>query len=221
MERLESAGTSLRDRVLIRLLFRLGCRISEALGIGLEDVDFEQGTITIQHLKTRSRLSCQQCGAHPARILRFCPGCGQASQKAVAQQRHHRRMRRLPVDDYTLDMIKEHAAAGSPVRKDGKLLLFGINRRRGWQIVRDSACRAGLGKLVNPETDQIRNVSPHRLRDAFAVHAMKTDGSGNDLRLLQEHPSHASFNTTARYRRAAGEEHREWYLRLAYHDEEY
>jgi len=33
-------------------------------------------------------------------------------------------------------------------------------------------------------------------------------------RLLQEHLGHASFNTTAKYRKVAGEEHREWYEKL-------
>ena len=68
-----------------------------------------------------------------------------------------------------------------------------------------------VSDLVNPETGRIRSVSPHRLRDAFAVHAMKLDDSGDGLRLLQEHLGHASFNTTARYRKVAGEEHRKWY----------
>jgi integrase/recombinase XerD len=57
-------------------------------------------------------------------------------------------------------------------------------------------------------------ISPHRLRDAFAIHAVKTDDSGDGLRLLQEHLGHASFNTTARYRKVAGDEHREWYEKL-------
>ena len=211
---MERAAASLRDRLLIRLLFRLGCRISEAFAIGLEDVDFEEGTITIQHLKTRSRLSCQRCGARLARMHRFCSGCGREMGKTIAHQHEHRRMRRLPVDDQTLEMVREHVRVGGLVRKEGKRLLFGINRHRGWQIVRDCSRRAGLGKLVNPETGRVRNVSPHRLRDAFAVHAVKTDDSGDGLRLLQEHLGHASFNTTARYRKVAGEEHREWYLRL-------
>ena len=45
-------------------------------------------------------------------------------------------------------------------------------------------------------------------------HTMKLDDSGDSLRILQEHLGHASFNTTARYRKIAGEEHREWYERL-------
>ena len=40
VERLEKATAYLRDRLLIRLLFRLGCRISEVLGITVGDIDF-------------------------------------------------------------------------------------------------------------------------------------------------------------------------------------
>lgn len=36
---IEEATTNLRDRLLIRLLFRLGCRISEALALRVEDVN--------------------------------------------------------------------------------------------------------------------------------------------------------------------------------------
>ena len=50
-EQLENAAACLRDRLLIRILARLGCRISEALALRIEDIDFEQGTVTIQHLK--------------------------------------------------------------------------------------------------------------------------------------------------------------------------
>ncbi|MFC2060550.1 integrase, partial [Chloroflexota bacterium] len=85
---------------------------------------------------------------------------------------------------------------------------------RAWQIVRDCARRAGLPDLVNPDTGKARGVSPHRLRYAFSVHAMKLDDSGDALRLLQEHLGHASFNTTAKHRKVAGEEHRRWYKRL-------
>jgi integrase/recombinase XerD len=81
-------------------------------------------------------------------------------------------------------------------------------------VVRECAERAGLGSLLNPETGRMRGVSPHRLRDAFAVHAMKLDDSGDGLRLLQEHLGHASFNTTAKYRKVAGQELRDWYQKL-------
>ena len=118
-------------------------------------------------------------------------------------------MRTLPVDSDTVDMLRDF------VTKDKtKGLIFRINRHRAWQIVRECADRAGLPSLVNPETGKKHRVSPHRLRDAFAVRAVRVNDSGDGLRLLQEHLGHASFNTTAKYRKISGQEHKEWYQRL-------
>jgi integrase/recombinase XerD len=211
---LEEAATSLRDQLLIQILFRTGCRVSEALAIRVEDIDFEHGTITIQHLKTRLKLSCPNCGQRLGRSHAFCPGCGGKIGKAQAEEQQHRRQRALPVDSNTLKLMEEYVQRGGPVLRDGKRLIFNINRHRSWQIIKQCADKAGLPKLINPETGRVHNVSPHRLRDAFAVHAVKLDDSGDGLRLLQEHLGHASFNTTAKYRKVAGEEHREWYQRL-------
>ncbi len=111
-------------------------------------------------------------------------------------------------------MLKGYITDNRLTCDGGSGLVFVLNRHRAWQIVRDCAKRVGLAGLVNPETGRMRGVSPHRLRDAFAVNAMKLDDSGDALRLLQEHLGHASFDTTARYRKIAGEEHRKWYERL-------
>ena len=132
----------------------------------------------------------------------------------TSKEQEHRRQRVIPVDKDTLDMLKEYVERGGPVTRDGKRLIFGISRHRAWQIVKGCAERAGLPKLINPETGKTHNVSPHKLRDSFAVHAVKLDDSGDGLRLLQEHLGHASFNTTAKYRKVAGEELKDWYDKL-------
>jgi integrase/recombinase XerD len=211
---MEEATTNLRDRLLIRLLSHLGCRVSEATALTVQDIDFEKGTVTIQHLKTRLNFACPGCHTRLGKSHMFCPHCGSKVEKALARSKEHRRVRMLPIDDDTLDMVKDYIHRGGPVSREGKRLLFGINRHRAWQIIRECAERAGLPKLINPETGRVHNISPHRLRDAFAVHAVKLDDSGDGLRLLQEHLGHASFNTTAKYRKVAGEEHKEWYQRL-------
>jgi len=211
---LEGAATNLRDRLLIRVLFYLGCRVSEALGIAVDDVDLTSGTVTIQHLKTRMQLSCPQCETRLGRSHSFCPKCGARVEEAVAEEKEHRRVRTLPIDGDTLKMLGEYVLRGGPVHRAGKALIFGIHRGQAWRVVSECARRAGLSALISPETGKKRGISPHRLRDAFAVHAMKLDDSGDGLRLLQEQLGHASFNTTARYRKVAGEELREWYQTL-------
>jgi len=211
---MEEATTNLRDRLLIRILFHLGCRISEALPLEVKDIDFNQSAVTIQHLKVRIKLSCPRCSARLGKNHTFCPKCGVKVEEAVAKEQEHRRMRTLPLDEYTLEMLKDYIKRGGPVTRNGKELLFGINRHRAWQIIGACAERAKLPKLVNTETGKVHNISPHRLRDAFAVHAVKLDDSGDGLRMLQEHLGHASFNTTAKYRKVAGEELKDWYQKL-------
>jgi integrase/recombinase XerD len=211
---LENAAQNTRDHLLIHLLFRLGCRISEALGLTVDDIDFSSGRVTIIHLKSRVWLSRQYCGARLGLKHDFCPKCGSKNQLNPSQRSEKRRQRSLPLDYETLDMIRKHIEQGGPVDRGGKLYLFGVSRHRAWQIVCQCAQKAGLGELRNPETGKLHGVSPHRLRDAFAVHAMKIDDSGEGMRLLQEHLGHASFNTTAKYRKIAGEEHKAWYEKL-------
>ena len=218
--KLEQAATNLRDRLLVRLLFHLGCRVSEALALEVEDVDFKKGTVTIQHLKSRIKLACPQCSAGLGKSHTFCPKCGAKVGSAVAKEQEHRRMRTLPLDKDTLKLLKQYIRRGGPVNRGGRKLIFGINRHRAWQVVKECAQRAGLPKLVNQETGRVHNVSPHRLRDAFAVFAVKQDDTGDGLRMLQEHLGHASFNTTARYRKVAGEELKGWYDRLWQKEEE-
>ena len=212
--KLEEAAEYLRDRLLIRLLFHLGCRISEALGITVGDIDFGHGTVTIQHLKARITLSCPNCEARLSKSHRFCPGCGLEVEKAIAQEKEHQRLRALPLDKATLDMLREYIKRNGPVSRNGKKLLFDMSRHRAWQIVGDCARRAGLPRLVNTETGKMHNVSPHRLSDAFAVHAVKLDDSGDGLRMLQEHLGHRSITTTMRYRKISGDEQKEWYEKL-------
>jgi len=144
----------------------------------------------------------------------YCPGCGVKVEQVVAEGKEHCCQRVLPVDSETLSALKDYIRRSGPVLLDGKRLVFGINRHRAWQIVKECAEKAGLPRLVNPETGRVHNVSPHCLRSAFAVMAVKIDDSGDGLRMLQEHLGHQNFNTTAKYRKVSGREHRDWYRKL-------
>ena len=60
---MEKAASNLRDKLLIWMLFHLGCRVSEALGLAKDDIDLNQSILTIKHLKRRLKLSCSNCWA--------------------------------------------------------------------------------------------------------------------------------------------------------------
>jgi len=160
IEALERATTNLRDHLLIRVLFHLGCRISEALGLEVKDIDFTQGMVTIEHLKSRIKLACPKCGARLGKTHTFCPKCGVKVAEALAKEQEHRRVRTLPLDNGTLKILKDYIQRGGPVTRNGKELLFGINRHRAWQIIKECAQRASLPGLINPETGKTHGVSP-------------------------------------------------------------
>ena len=75
--------------LLVRLLSRLGCRVSECLGITVKDVNFAKGTVTIEHLKTRFKLACPRCNARLGRSHAFCPKCGAKVEEAVVGTKEH------------------------------------------------------------------------------------------------------------------------------------
>ncbi|PVV83329.1 tyrosine-type recombinase/integrase [Dehalogenimonas alkenigignens] len=206
-----AAAENLRDLLLATLLFHLGCRISEALAIGVGDVDLMNRTVTIRHLKSRIKLKCPRCQAALSLKALFCPGCGDKVDQAVQELKEHRKQRVLPIDENLAQLLSDFILQGGPVIKNGRQVLFGINRHRAWQIIKTIGERAGLPRIINTETGKVHFISPHKLRDAFAVHAVKHNDTGDGLRMLQEHLGHQSFNTTAKYRKVAGEEHRRWY----------
>ena len=214
ISKLKEAAGCLRDKLLIRLLHYSACRISEALALTVQDVSYNQGIIIIKHLKERIKLSCPDCETRLSKTNKYCPGCSRKISEATKEKLEQRRRRILPIDSETLKLLREYIDRGGPTNRNGRLMIFGINRFRAWQIVKQCAEKAGLSLLVNPETGKVHNVSPHRLRDAFAVNAVKHDDSGDGLRMLQEHLGHQSITTTMRYRKVAGEEHKEWYDKL-------
>ncbi len=210
VEQLEEAATCLRDQLLVRVLFWGACRVSEALAIRIpEDIDVTGGTITIKHLKTRTRLLCPYCETRISRTANFCPGCGKEVPQPIKRQQEEHRQRTIPLDDETMNLLT------SFIHQDGtKGLIFKICRGHARKIINDCAVRAGLRKLINPETGRARGVSPHRLRDAFATMAVLQDDSTDSIRSLQEQLGHANIGTTMKYKKIAGREQREWYNKL-------
>jgi len=208
-EGLAQAATCVRDELLVRVLFWASCRISEALGLTVDDVDPVQGTITIKHLKIRIRLLCPYCETRLSRAAKFCPTCGKEVPEPLQREQEIRRIRTLPLEKRTMERLADF------IRRDGTQgLIFKIGRAQGLRIIKDCARRAGVGKLVNPETGKKRGVSPHRLRDAFAVRWVQKDDSTDSVRMLQEQLGHASIGTTLKYRKVSGEELREKYQEM-------
>ena len=214
VEALESAARYLRDRLLVRVLFWAMVRISEAVAIRVEDVDFRQGSISIKHLKSRIRILCPYCRTRLSRKAKFCPGCGKEVPEPVKIQQQEHRIRTIPIDSSTLNLLREFIEGDPLIRRDGGGLIFRVGRVQAWRIIHDLAEKAGVGPLVNAETGELRGVSPHRLRDSHATLMVQKDDSMDSLTMLQRQMGHVDIGATMRYRKIGSKEHKDWYQRM-------
>jgi len=184
VERLIAAATNRRDKAFIALLARSGVRISEAIQINEDDIDFTKGTLTILHLKERLKLKCPYCNELLGKRHVFCPGCGNKVSQAIREKVEQRRQRMIPADHNTLQLIKEYLKWRRKFPYRGPLV-FPITRQRVWQLVERIGRRAGIAGL-----------HPHSLRHLLATTWV---GKGLDVKKLQVLLGHASIATTMEY----------------------
>jgi integrase/recombinase XerD len=175
---------ALRDRALLELLYGTGARISEAVGLDVDDLGF----------------TAVPPGGRPDRPQP--PATIRLSGKGG-------RDRLVPVGRYAREALEAYlvrarpALAGASRRVSASPALF-LNARGGrltrqgaWAVLKAAAARAGLGA-----------VSPHTLRHSYATHLL--DG-GADVRVVQELLGHASVTTTQIYTMVTVDKLREVY----------
>ncbi len=184
IEKLINACSNPRDRAFMALLARSGIRIGEAIELKASDIDFQRGTLTIIHLKERSRLKCPHCGEGLGKRHLFCPGCGNKVDEAIREKIEQRRQRTIPIDSATLGLIEEYLEWRRQFPYRGPLV-FPFSRQRGWQLVEKLGRRAG-----------IKGLHPHSLRHLLAT---TWAGKGLDTKKLQILLGHASIATTWEY----------------------
>ena len=161
---------ALRDRALFEVLYGAGARISEAVGLDVDDVD-------LGDLGDLENSAAEQSGAS-VRLF------GKGSKERV-----------VPLGRYAVDAVSSYLVRARPVlaaHGTGTAALFlgsrggRLSRQTAWTALQSAAERAGLGG----------HVSPHTLRHSFATHLL--DG-GADVRVVQELLGHASVTTTQIY----------------------
>jgi len=177
---------NLRDRVLIRLLWRTGMRVSElvrpgkdrspVLGLRISDIVWQENALIIRHGKRK--------GNPP---------------------------RRIDIDPGTLAMVRDYLEK----RPEKSEFVIPIGRQMAYLVVRQAAERIGIYEVGDPLVSQRRHPHPHHLRHSFATQSVKmTKGNYADLIRLQRHLGHASVSTTAGYLDIADEEQSEWYKKV-------
>jgi integrase/recombinase XerD len=161
----------LRDRALLELLYGIGARISEAVGLDVDD------------LGIAGEADGPGGSDGPPATLRLSGKGGK--QRIVPVGRYARES----LDAYLVRARPTLAAGSRRARPSPAVFLNArggrLTRQGAWGILKAAAERAGLA-----------GISPHTLRHSFATHLL--DG-GADVRVVQELLGHASVTTTQVY----------------------
>jgi integrase/recombinase XerD len=166
VDRLIDVATNPRDALLVRIPWRSGIRVTELISIRVQDIDFENRAILIKVQKIRKK-----------------------------DGKPLERRRVVPVDQGTLDMVKEYLEWRRQFPYKGDLL-FPITRQRVNQIFWKLARRAKMGEIGDPAISRHRKLHPHHLRHSFAIHCIKR---GMSIERLQKILGHQSPTTTSVY----------------------
>ena len=122
-----ATGRGARDRALLELLYACGLRISEAVGLDVEDLSFEGAYVRVIGKGDRERLV----------------PVGEPALDAL----------RAYLDEVRPGLLRE---GRTPTARGGPLFLSARGRRLGrqaaWELVRAAARRAGLAEHVSPHT---------------------------------------------------------------------
>jgi len=199
LERLIAAGKNPRDKAFAAILGRGGLRITEAIQLNEDDIDFKRGTLTIVHLKERLKLKCPNCGETLGKRHLFCPGCGNKVDQAIREKVEQRRQRTIPIDRDTLHLLHEYLKWRRKFSYSASMV-FPFTRQRGWQLIEK------LGRRIG-----VKGLHPHSLRHLLATTWV---AKGLDVKKLQVLLGHASISTTMEYVDSSFEQLRAEYEKL-------
>jgi integrase/recombinase XerD len=195
----------LRDRALLELLYGTGARISEVVGLDVDDLGFLAAEASTVEASTMEA-SAAQARAGSAGPALAGPQTPPATVRLAGKGGKDRV---VPVGRYAREALEAYLVRARPTlaaaarRASASPAVF-LNARGGrltrqgaWGVLKAAADRAGLG-----------GVSPHTLRHSYATHLL--DG-GADVRVVQELLGHASVTTTQIYTMVTVDKLREVY----------
>ena len=117
----------LRDKALLEFMYATGCRVSEAVGTNLEDIDLEEKVVRLMGKGSKQRLVPLGSYARNSVVVYLNAGRGELERRSTAK-------------------VPERRALF--LNKRGKR----ISRQSVWEIVKTAGERAGITKPLHPHT---------------------------------------------------------------------
>lgn len=175
-----------RDRAILELFYASGLRLSELVGIDVEDVNLSSRLVRVMGKGGRERIVPFNHATEKAlrEWLKDRAVIADSGPDAHRPVRDGRDARRLVRDADTQSARRRSGRPGEP--------LF-VNYR-GTRLSGRSVHRLVLRYVAQCSTRF--GISPHALRHSFATHLLQR---GADLRSIQELLGHARLSTTQRY----------------------
>jgi integrase/recombinase XerC len=158
-----------RDRAILELFYASGLRLSELVGMDLEDLNLSGRVVRVRGKGGKERL------------VPFNPKAADAIRQMLADH-----------GELTRESSKVQARSSKRVRGPSRTPLF-LNLR-GRRLTTRSVDR--IVRRYVREAAIATGISPHALRHTFATHLLQ---AGADLRAIQELLGHATLSTTQRY----------------------
>ena len=117
----------LRDKALLEFMYATGCRVSEAVGTNLDDIDLEEKVVRLMGKGSKQRLVPLGSYARNSVVVYLNAGRGELERRSTAK-------------------VPERRALF--LNKRGKR----ISRQSVWEIVKTAGERAGITKPLHPHT---------------------------------------------------------------------
>ena len=186
-----------RDRLIVELLYASGLRITEALRLRAQDIDFAHYAVTVRDSKgnkDRKTLLSESVVPHLKQTIETALDLQQRDNKlGIGPSLPHRLGTKFPKAYKSPAWMFIFPASGFCTHP-----ITGVTCRHH---LHDSVIRKALRKaVVMAEIDQKR-VSCHTFRHSFATHLLQ---AGCDIRNLQELLGHNDVKTTQIYTHVIG-----------------
>jgi integrase/recombinase XerC len=166
----------LRDRAIVEFIYSTGCRVSEAAGIKMRDLDLEGGKAKVLGKGNKERM------------VFIAGAAGQALREYLVARE---RLLKTPMKPAT-GVRWKRGHYKDVIRQRSRTAYLFINREgqgitpRGIELLMQKYSKAA----------GVRPISPHALRHSFATGLVN---AGLDIRYVQELMGHANVGTTGIY----------------------